>query len=57
MTNLKTIDRDFENRERKIHNYQFNTLKKLDNDNMSVTARGSVASDLDQYESKGDHQQ
>jgi hypothetical protein len=57
MTNLKTIDRDIENRERKIHSYQFNTLKKLDNDNMSVTARGSVASDLDQYESKENHQQ
>jgi hypothetical protein len=57
MTNLKTLDRDIESRERKIHNYQFSTLKKLDNDNMSVTARGSVASDLDQYESKEDHQQ
>ena len=56
MTNLKTIDRNIENREGKIHSYQLNTLKKLDNDNMSVTARGSIASDLDQYESKGDHQ-
>jgi len=34
-------------------------LRKLDNDNTSVTARGSVASDLDQYqyESKENHQQ
>ena len=57
MTNLKTIDREIENSERKIHNYQFSTLKRLDNDNMSVTARGSAASDLDQYEPKRDHQQ
>jgi hypothetical protein len=43
MTDLKTVNREVDNR------------RRLENDNMSITARGSVASDLDQYDSSKTH--
>ena len=57
MTDLKKVNREVDNREKEMPRFNFNTLRRLENDNMSITARGSVASDLDQYESKENHQQ
>jgi len=55
MSDLKTVGRDVENCEREVHRHQFNNLKRLDMDSISITARGSVASDLDQYDPKENH--
>jgi len=55
MTDLRTVDREVENLEKEVHKYNFNTLRRLENDTTSITARGSVASDLDQYESSKNH--
>jgi hypothetical protein len=55
MTDLKTVNREVDNREKEMPRFNFSTLRRLENDNMSITARGSVASDLDQYDSSKTH--
>jgi len=51
LNEIKILNQEVEGRDREVRRHNFNSLRKIDGDIMSITARGSMDSEINHYDS------